>query len=150
MGTGQAEDVHFISGPGEWRARVSRNVDDIRNGRVANVKVWEKSNVYVYVCSSLTAPTSLLRPSASATLATQLEPWLIMNWRPDERSKALRRWSNGLRRPEWVAMTSSRWRKDAAAEIEICGSVFNNYPRIPSIHASMAPSGKRCLPTASF
>lgn len=150
MGTGQAEDVHFISSPGEWRARVYRNVNDIRNGRVANWKVWEKSNVCVYVCSSLTAPTSLLRPSASTTLATQLEPLLIMNWRPDERSKALRRWSSGWRRPEWVAMTASRWRKDAAVEIEICGNVFNNYPRITSIHASMAPSGKRCWPTASF
>lgn len=40
-------------------------------------------------------------------------------------------------------MTASRWRKDAAAAMEICGGVFNNYRRITSNHASMAPRGER-------
>lgn len=49
-----------------------------------------------------------------------------------------------------VAMTAPRWMKDATAGMERCGGVFNNYPRITSNHASRAPRGGRCWPTASF
>lgn len=115
-----AEDIHVISHPSKRCARVYVNVNDIRNGRVANWKPCKMSNVCVHVFISLTAPASLLRPSASAALGAQLEPLLIMNQRLDERGEGRYCRSSWWRRPEWVVMTASRWRKDAAAAMEIC------------------------------